>query len=949
MRGALTSFILIGSLFVQTPRVASAAEPLIEGTLKAWHPMSLSFQGPEAGEGDDAPNPFLDCRLQVSFSGPEGRVYDVPGFFDVDGRGGHRGVVWRVRFTPDRPGHWRYRATFRVGSKVALERSPDAGKPASIDGTSGEFHVDDVDPEAPGVWKWGRLAYSGTFYLKFADGPYWIKGGTDEPENFLAYRGFDDTVPSHAYEAHVDDWRPGDPDWGGGKGKAIIGALNYLSSRHVNSIYFLTMNVGGDGKDVWPWARAPERKGSPGDDNLHFDVSKLAQWNLVFEHAQRLGIVLHVVFNEAERANKRELDDGELGVERTLYYREMIARFGHHPALQWNLCEEYNLAFDLGAERVSAFAKKIRELDPYDHPITVHSAGDPIKALRFTFGNPDFDATSIQLGHRRIDELTEAFRKETAASGRPLPVFMDEFTVDTGKNRPAQPVDDIDALRKQKLWPTYLSGGSIEFILEALLDVDNFKTPPLQRLWDETWFARRFIEALPFWEMTPDDGLVRGASTLEVGVGKGKSATLGAQVFAKTGYVYAVYLPKSLASGEINLSGVEGRFSLRWYNPRTGEFQGERTVVNAGGWVPLGVPPGGPDVEDWAILLERDQTPKATSSATSGAERAQHFPGKGWETRDPASLGLDPATLDALANSLGGQGCIVKDGYVVKTWGSQAEKRDWFSSAKPVLSTLLMFAMREGKVKSPDQPIAEFGWALKPKDQGMTFRHLASMTSGYARPEKPGEAWSYNDFAIQLYQKTLFDRVFQGDPEAVANHATRFGAIGLEDGLSFRKSNRRISASVRDFARIAWFWLNGGEWEGKTILPREYFEENMRPQVPKTLPSTRPAETDDYLGIGTYGGGSDHFAKCGRGTYGFNWWFNATGRDHPNLRTWPDAPEELIMSVGARGNCSAILPSRNAIVVAADANWGSLEGGKVHSRLNHNLELFAKAVTPEAK
>ena len=322
------------------------------------------------------------------------------------------------------------------------------------------------------------------------------------------------------------------------------------------------------------------------------------------------------------------------------------------------------------------------------------------------------------------------------------------------------------------------------------------------------------------------------------------------------------------------------------------------------------------------------------------------FPGKSWETRSARELGLDEAKLDKLAEELGSRGCVIKDGYVVKTWGSQTQVGDWFSSAKPVLSTLLMFAIREGKVKSPDQPIADFGWPLKPKDQGMTFRHLASMTSGYARPEKPGEAWSYNDFAIQLYQQTLFDRVYKDDPARVANDPSRFGAIGLEDGLVFRKKNRRISASVRDFARIAWFWLNQGNWDGKQILPREMFVQNQKPQVPSGLPLTKPAETEDYLKIGSYGGGSDHFSKCGPGIYGFNWWFNGKVRDQENRLTWPDAPEELFMSVGARGNCAAMLPSQHAILVAADANWGALDGGKPQSRMSRILKLFAEAVSP---
>ena len=216
---------------------------------------------------------------------------------------------------------------------------------------------------------------------------------------------------------------PGDPDWGDGRGRAIIGALNYLADHHVNSIYFLTMNVGGDGKDVWPWLGEINPRGDPQANHKHFDVGKLAQWETAFAHAARRGVFLHFVFNEAEEANKRELDQGELGPDRKLYYREMIARFGHHLALQWNLCEEYNLNFDFGPKRVRAFADYIRAVDPYNHPITVHSAGDPVEALRFTYGDPRFSMTSIQLNQRPIHEVTEAIYARrptrTPASGQP--------------------------------------------------------------------------------------------------------------------------------------------------------------------------------------------------------------------------------------------------------------------------------------------------------------------------------------------------------------------------------------------------------------------------------------------------------------------------------------------------------------------------------------------------
>ena len=325
------------------------------------------------------------------------------------------------------------------------------------------------------------------------------------------------------------------------------------------------------------------------------------------------------------------------------------------------------------------------------------------------------------------------------------------------------------------------------------------------------------------------------------------------------------------------------------------------------------------------------------------------FPGEHWQEKAPAELGLSQEKLDAVAAALGGKGCVIKDGYVVKTWGSQSETNDLFSSAKPVLSTLLMFAVQEGKVKSVDTPIAEFGWALREKDRSMTFRHLGAMISGYARPEVPGVAWAYNDYAIQLYQQTLFDRVFKESPEAVVAAPHRFGALGLEDGLKFRPRNRRISASVRDFGRIAWLWLNRGKWQDRQLIRRDLIDECQRLQAPADLPNTVKAATDDYLKIGTYGGESDHFSQAGPGIYGFNWWFNGKGPRHPNELTWPDAPADTFMSLGLRGNHSAMIPSLQLVVATANGDWGPNEPGGRETVMNQRLRLIVEAGTSTAK
>jgi len=318
------------------------------------------------------------------------------------------------------------------------------------------------------------------------------------------------------------------------------------------------------------------------------------------------------------------------------------------------------------------------------------------------------------------------------------------------------------------------------------------------------------------------------------------------------------------------------------------------------------------------------------------------FPDSTWSARSPQQLGMDAGLLEDLALQLGGRGCVIKDGYVVKTWGDQAQLGDWFSSAKPVLSTMLFFAIEEGLVKSVDQRVGDFGWEFKEKDQAMTFRHLGAMTSGYARPEAPGAAWSYNDYAIQLYQKTLFDKVYKAEPKQVCENTNRLGALQLQDGFKF-SDKRRISASVRDWARICWFWMNRGNWRGKQVLPQKYFDEYMKPQVPTNLAFTAESPTDDYLQIGSYGGESFRKAHHGPGIYGFNWWFNGTGPRHPQTLTWPDAPRDTVMSLGFGGNSSAIIPSLGLVVVCASGAWDDLKPGNPASKINLALRVAARA------
>jgi len=584
--------LALGLCFSPPSAILSSVLIFPSGDCKKWEPVAISFSGPTAKSEDNTPNPFLDYRLQVMFSSPDGKTYVVPGFYDGDGQGGRMGNVWRVLFSPDETGCWSFRASFRKGPEVAVSLDPAAGEALSFDGREGRFVVVPQDKNAPGFLKWGRLEYVGKFYLKFRDGGYWIKGGTDEPENFLGYVGFANTPQGkHRYEHHLQDWRPGDPDWEDGKGRPIIGALNYLSSQHMNNLYFLPMNIGGDGQDVWPYLGRIDPRGSPENDNLHFDVLKLRQWDIVLSHAQRSSIFLHFVLNEAERANKLELDNSSLGVERKLYYREMVARFGHHLALQWNLCEEYDLDLRLAPDLNKSYAEFIHEIDPYDHPITVHHASRDIQKVWGPFlGFGLFPVTSFQT---RDTSTVEMWRKASRKAGFLQVVSIDEFYPDTAS------AENADRHRREYTWPIYLSGGQLEYITQDLIATEDFRK--YESNWRYTWYARKFLEEnLPFWEMEPMDNLLTRAATY-----KGNS-TVSGQVFAKPGEVYAVYVPVGEKTGTLDLSGAPGKLVQRWYNPRTGEFEGAAYEVEGCKPVELGSPPK--DVsEDWAILIRRER------------------------------------------------------------------------------------------------------------------------------------------------------------------------------------------------------------------------------------------------------------------------------------------------------------------------------------------------------
>jgi hypothetical protein len=571
----------------------------VSGELKVWHRVTLTFQGPEARE-DGPVNPFLDYHLTVVFTNGV-RSYVVPGFFAADGNAAETGATsgrsWRVHFAPDAAGTWRWTAFFRSGPGVAIDDGA-TGAPLPPDGLTGAFEVTPTDKGGRDHRAKGRLAYVGERYLRFTGtGETFLKGGADSPENFLAYADFDGGG-RHRYEPHLRDWRSGDPTWRGGRGKGVVGALNYLASQGMNSVYFLTMNVGGDGKDVWPWTAPNER--------LRYDCSKLDQWEIVFSHMDARGLMLHLVQQEQE--NDQLLDGGALGPERRLYYRELVARFGHHLALVWNLGEENT---NTDAER-RAFASRIRDLDPYDHPIVVHtfpSRKDYDRVYEPLLGFPALEGPSLQIGEvGRVHEETLRWVERSAKTGRPWFVSFDEVGPAAIGVQPDADDPGHDDMRQRGLWGHLMAGGagvewyfgSTEVGVEGRekqriwwdLETEDWRTR--EEMWRQTRVALDFFERhLPFARMKPADALASHADSW---------------VLAWPGEVYAVYLrpPWATRQTELDLGPWPRGFEVLWYDTRRGGDLRKGSVERVSGPGPqaLGAPPSDPE-RDWAVLVRR--------------------------------------------------------------------------------------------------------------------------------------------------------------------------------------------------------------------------------------------------------------------------------------------------------------------------------------------------------
>jgi len=285
----------------------------------------------------------------------------------------------------------------------------------------------------------------------------------------------------------------------------------------------------------------------------------------------------------------------------------------------------------------------------------------------------------------------------------------------------------------------------------------------------------------------------------------------------------------------------------------------------------------------------------------------------------------------------GPAGMILKNGYVVASWGDIHRVDMTFSVTKSYLSTVCGLAVDHQLIDSPQDKVIDYVWdgTFDGKhNASITWDHLLTQSSDWTgqlwggydwadRPPKegnvddwklrtlrtPGTVMEYNDVRVNVLAYSLLQVWRKPLPQVLKEHimdpigaSSTWRWFGYEnswtnvDGIKMQSvsggghSGGGIFISAADHARFGLLFLNDGNWNGKQIISKSWIEQAT---------TSSDAEAN----------------------YGYMWWLNKEGR-----RSSDKLPKSMFYAAGFGGNY-IIIDKENDLVVVT--RW--LEPSKMFS------------------
>lgn len=283
----------------------------------------------------------------------------------------------------------------------------------------------------------------------------------------------------------------------------------------------------------------------------------------------------------------------------------------------------------------------------------------------------------------------------------------------------------------------------------------------------------------------------------------------------------------------------------------------------------------------------------------------------------------------------GPAGLILKDGYVLASWGDTKRVDMTFSVTKSFLSTVAGLAEDAGLIQDTKDKVANYVWDGTfdgEHNTKITWEHLLQQNADWSgelwglkdwadRPpnegglddwkfrklNEPGTVMEYNDVRVNVLAYSLTNVWRKPLPMVLKEQLMdRIGAtttwrwFGYDhawteiDGLQMKSvtggghSGAGLFISTEDMARFGMVFMNQGKWGQQQLISPEWIKKATQPSIPNV-------------------------------NYGYMWWLNQKGPRH-----WEGVPEHVFYAAGFGGNF-IVVDQKNGLLIVT--RW--LEPSKI--------------------
>ena len=274
----------------------------------------------------------------------------------------------------------------------------------------------------------------------------------------------------------------------------------------------------------------------------------------------------------------------------------------------------------------------------------------------------------------------------------------------------------------------------------------------------------------------------------------------------------------------------------------------------------------------------------------------------------------------------GPAGMILKNGYLIASWGDTQQVDMTFSVTKSFLSTVAILAIDKGLIADSQDKVGDYIWDGTfdgEHNSKITWEHLLQQNSDWSgelwgskdwadRPPKegglddwkyrklnePGTVMEYNDVRVNLLAYSLthvwrkpVPMVLKENVMDKIDASTTWRWYGYDhawteiDGLQMKAvtggghSGAGLFINTEDMARFGLLFLNNGKWKNEQLISEKSISEAIEPSKPNV-------------------------------NYGYMWWLNKKGDRH-----WPGLSENIYYAAGFGGNFIVIDRENDLVAV----------------------------------